>query len=135
MSRPECDTDETESAELNLTPMIDMVFILLIFFIVTSSFVKEAGVQVSRPQAATAERQEKANIIIALTEGGEVWIDRRRVALPALRAHVERLHADNPEGAVIITADEKAQTGLLVQVLDQARMAGVANVSIAADRP
>jgi biopolymer transport protein ExbD len=123
---------EPVSSRLNLTPMIDMVFILLIFFVVTSSFVKESGVDVSRPEAQTAVLQERATIMIAVTQAGEVWIDRRQVAPREVRAHVERLRAENPEGAVIIVADEGARTGLTVEVLDQARLAGAANVSIAA---
>jgi biopolymer transport protein ExbD len=123
------------SARLNLTPMIDMVFILLIFFVVTSSFVKEAGVEVSQPEAETASPQERASIIIAVTAEGQIWIDRREVGEREVRAHVERLRAENPEGAVLIVADEGARTGLTVAVLDQARLAGATNVSIAATRP
>lgn len=124
--------DDLTATELNLTPLIDMVFILLIFFIVTSSFVKESGIEVNRPTAQSAERQERGNIIISVTKTGEIWIDRRKVTLDALRANVERLHAENPEGSVIIAADKDSQTGALVQALDQARLAGVENVSIAA---
>lgn len=118
--------------ELNLTPLIDMIFILLIFFVVTSSFVKESGIEVNRPTAQTAERQERGNIIISVNKAGEFWIDRRKVSADALRANVERLHAENPEGAVIIAADKQTLTESLVQALDQARLAGVTNVSIAA---
>jgi len=124
--------EELAGAELNLTPLIDMVIILLIFFVVTSSFVKESGIEVNRPTAKSAERQERGNIIISVSKAGEIWIDRRKVAMSALRANVERLHAENPEGSVIIAADKEALTGSLVQALDQARLAGVANVSIAA---
>ncbi|MFW5427091.1 MAG: ExbD/TolR family protein [Methylophagaceae bacterium] len=121
-------------AEVNMTPLIDMVFILLIFFIVTTSFVKETGVDVSRPSAKTAVKKEKANILIAIKPNGEVWIDKRQVDRRAVRANVERLHAENPEGSVIILADKEAKTGLLIEVMDQARLAGVASVSIAAER-
>jgi len=121
-------------AEVNMTPLIDMVFILLIFFIVTTSFVKETGVDVSRPSAKTAVKKEKANILIAIKPNGEVWIDKRQVDRRAVRANVERLHAENPEGSVIILADKESKTGLLIEVMDQARLAGVANVSIAAER-
>ena len=124
--------EETDSTEINLTPLIDMVFILLIFFVVTSSFVKESGIEVSRPTAQSAERQERGNIIISVTKNGEIWIDRRKVDINALRANVERLHAENPEGSVIVASDRDARTEVLVQALDQARLAGVANVSIAA---
>ncbi|PHS25702.1 MAG: biopolymer transporter ExbD [Methylophaga sp.] len=121
-------------AEVNMTPLIDMVFILLIFFIVTTSFVKETGVDVSRPSAKTAVKKEKANILIAIKPNGEVWIDKRLIDRRAVRANVERLHAENPEGSVIILADKESKTGLLIEVMDQARLAGVANVSIAAER-
>jgi len=121
-------------AEINMTPLIDMVFILLIFFIVTTSFVKETGVDVSRPSAKTAVKKELANILISITPNGEVWMDKRQVDRRAVRANVERMHAENPEGSVIILADEEAKTGLLIEVMDQARLAGVANVSIAAQR-
>ncbi len=126
-----------EEAEINMTPMLDIVFIMLIFFIVTTSFVKESGVDVNRPSANTAERKERGNILIAITANDEIWIDKRKVDIRAVRANVERLHAENPEGSVIIQADRNSKTGLLVQVMDQARLAGVANVSIAAtqDQP
>ena len=122
-----------EDAGIDLTPMLDIVFIMLIFFIVTTSFVKESGVDVTRPQAATAERQEQGNILVAIRENGEVWIDRRQVDLRAVRANIERMHAENPEGAVVIQADTDSRTGLLVRVMDQVRLAGVSNISIAAD--
>ena len=121
-------------AEINMTPLIDMVFILLIFFIVTTSFVKETGVDVNRPSAQTAVEKERANILIAIRENDEIWSDNRQIDRRAVRANVERLHAENPEGAVIILADENAKTGILIEVMDQARLAGVANVSIAAER-
>ena len=121
-------------AEVNMTPLIDMVFILLIFFIVTTSFVKETGVDVSRPSAKTAVKKEHANILIAIKPNGEIWMDKRPVDRRAVRANVERMHAENPEGSVIILADKESKTGLLIEVMDQARLAGVANVSIAAER-
>ena len=123
---------ESGPAALNITPLIDMVFILLIFFAVNASFVKEAGVEIERPSARTAETQQKANIMIAVTENGEVWVDRQRVDPRSVRGHVERLHAENPEGAVVILADETSHTGLVIEVLDQARLAGVEQVAVAA---
>jgi biopolymer transport protein ExbD len=122
-----------EESEINLTPMLDVVFIMLIFFIVTASFVKEAGIDVSRPPAATAERKERGNILVAITHDNQIWIDRRQVAPQALRANIERLHAENPQGSVVIQADEKSENGLLVRVMDAARLAGVTNVSLAAE--
>lgn len=126
---------ESESAEIDLTPMMDVVFIMLIFFIVTTSFVKEAGIEINRPTAASAERQERGNIMIAVSESGAIWIDQRQIDLRAVRANVERLRAENPEGAVVIQADVSSRTGILVEVMDQVRLAGVMNVAISANRP
>ena len=123
-----------EETELDMTPMLDIVFIMLIFFIVTTSFVKESGVTVNTPQASTAANQENANIFIAITASGEVWIDRRPVDPRAVRAIVARLHADNPEGSVIIQSDTDSATGTLVDVMDQVRLAGVEGIAIAADK-
>jgi biopolymer transport protein ExbD len=132
MRRRRRDSDQDES-EVNLTPMLDVVFIMLIFFIVTASFVKESGIDISRPAAATAVRKERGNILIAITAKNAIWIDRRQVDPRALRANIERLRAENPQGAVIIQADTDSKNGLLVEVMDAARLAGVTNVSIAAD--
>jgi len=123
---------EAGPTAMNITPLIDMVFILLIFFAVNASFVKEVGVEIERPSARSAVTQEQANIMIAVTENGEVWVDRQRVDPRSVRGHVERLHAENPEGAVVILADDKSRTGLVIEVLDQARLAGVENVAVAA---
>ncbi|MDR1911847.1 MAG: biopolymer transporter ExbD [Helicobacteraceae bacterium] len=123
-----------EDASVDMTPMLDIVFIMLIFFIVTASFVKESGISVNSPSASTAQAQDKASIMIAINEAGEIWIDGRMTDIRALRANVTRLKALNPEGAVIIQADANAKTYLLVEAMDQARQAGVENVSIAARR-
>ena len=120
-------------SEVNLTPMLDVVFIMLIFFIVTASFVKESGIEISRPGAATAVRKERGNILIAITANDQIWMNRRQVDPRALRANIERMHAENPQGSVVIQADMNAKTGLLVKVMDAARMAGVKDVSLAAD--
>jgi biopolymer transport protein ExbD len=124
--------NKTES-EVNLTPMLDVVFIMLIFFIVTASFVKEAGIDVTRPNAATAEMKQRGNILVAITANDQIWMNRRQVDPRALRANIERMHAENPQGSVIIQADVQAKTGLLVKVMDAARAAGVKSVSLAAD--
>ncbi len=125
-------TGADEETEINLTPMLDVIFIMLIFFIVTTSFVKEAGVEVNPPSAETARKQQTSNILIAITPSGEIWIDRKNVDLRALRANVERLRAENPEAAVVIQSDRDARTGLLVEVMDQVRLAGIERVAIAA---
>ena len=123
---------EDEDNEINLTPMLDVVFIMLIFFIVTASFIKESGIDVNRPDAPTAERVEDANILIAISATDEIWIDRRLIDPRAVRANIERLHAENPKGSVVIQADKKSTNEMLVIVMDASRAAGVYNVSIAA---
>ena len=122
-----------EESNLDLTPMLDIVFIMLIFFIVTTSFIKESGIEVNRPNAETAERDQKGNILVAISENNEIFIDRRKVDLRAIRPNIIRLNAENPEGSVIIQADKASQTGLLVEAMDQIRLAGVQEISIAAE--
>ena len=121
-----------DESTIDITPMLDIVFIMLIFFIVTTSFVKETGVEVNRPNASTAVRDERGNILIAITANDEIWIDKRRVDLKAVRANIERLKIEYPEGSVIIQADQRSRSGLLVEAMDQIRLAGVTNISIAA---
>lgn len=125
--------EQEEAEEINMTPMLDVVFILLIFFIVTASFVKEAGIEVNRPEAATAVKKERANILVAISDKGEIWINKRRVDERAVQANIERLKAENPQGTVVIQADKKSTTDVLIKVMDSARAAGVFDVSIAAD--
>ena len=122
-----------EDNEVNLTPMLDVVFIMLIFFIVTASFVKESGIDVSRPDSNQQQQDTKRrSILISITSSNEIWIQKRRVDVRAVRANIERLLAETPESGVVIQAAESAENGTFVRVLDQARMAGAANVSIAA---
>ncbi len=123
---------EDEAEEINMTPMLDVVFIMLIFFIVTASFVKEAGIDVNRPEAATAVKKERANILVAISDQGEIWINKRQVDVRAVQANIERLKAENPQGSVVIQADKKATTETLIKVMDASRAAGVFDVSIAA---
>ncbi|MFY0699216.1 MAG: biopolymer transporter ExbD [Bermanella sp.] len=124
---------DSEESTIDMTPMLDIVFIMLIFFIVTTSFVKESGVTVSRPSAQTAAEDKKGIIMVAIKPNGEIWIDKRAVDVRSVRANVEKLKAESPESGVVIQADTDARTGILVQVMDQIRLAGVANISIAAD--
>ncbi|MDQ7042042.1 MAG: biopolymer transporter ExbD [Sulfurimonas sp.] len=123
-------TDDEQN--IDMTPMLDIVFIMLIFFIVTTSFVKESGIDVNKPEASTAKQEKKLNIIIAISKSGEIWIDKHPVDIRALRTTVERLHADTPDGSVVITADKKSETGILVSVMDQIKLAGVSKISIGA---
>ncbi len=124
-----------EATELNITPLIDMVFILLIFFLVNTSFVKETGVDVSRPTAATASTREKASILIAVDESNRVFMDQHEIDVRAVRANVERALAENPESNVMVIADKDSDTGVAIEVMDGCRMAGAENVSLAARLP
>lgn len=124
--------DQDEKEDIDMTPMLDVVFILLIFFIVTASFVKEAGIDVNRPEAATSVKKERANILVAISDKGDIWINKRKVDVRSVQANIERLKAENPQGTVVIQADKKATTDTLIKVMDSARAAGVYDVSIAA---
>jgi len=123
---------EEEENEINLTPMLDVVFIMLIFFIVTASFIKEAGLDVNRPDAPVTEtKPEDANILVAITSNDEILIDNRIIDPRAVRANIERLHAENPKGSVVIQASRRSTNKMLVTVMDAARQAGVYNISMA----
>ena len=124
---------EEESEEINLTPMLDVVFIMLIFFIVTATFIKEAGIQVNRPDTFTADSQDDASILIAISANDEVWIDKQERDARDLRGIIERLHAENPKGSIVIQADEESTNEVLVSILVAAKAAGVTNVAIASD--
>ncbi len=123
-----------DEAQIDLTPMLDVVFIMLIFFIVTATFIKEAGVEVNRPEASTAQPKDNVNILVAINATNEIWMDKRRIDERAVRANIERLHAENPKGAVVIQADNKSNTETVAAVLDAAREAGVYDVSLATDK-
>jgi biopolymer transport protein ExbD len=122
-------TDETG---IDLAPMLDFVLNLLIFFIITAVFAKEIGLTVSRPSATSAEKKESGNIVVAIDSAGDIWIEKRIVDVRAVRANIERLHAQKPDDAVVVIAEKGAHTGVLVQVIDQVRQGGVQSVSIAA---
>tara|TARA_R110000751_G_scaffold247763_2_gene347557 strand:+ start:35 stop:442 length:408 start_codon:yes stop_codon:yes gene_type:complete len=121
-----------DEAGIDLTPMLDIVFIMLIFFIVTSSFIKESGITVERPSAASAAEQPKGNILIAVSADGEIWIDRKQVDIRAVRSAVERMRVDQPDSTVVVQADKDARSGLVIRVMDQAKLAGVEAVALAA---
>jgi biopolymer transport protein ExbD len=121
-----------EESSIDITPLIDIVFIMLIFFIVTATFVKETGIDVNKPDAPTAETVKKANILIAIDSSDNIWIERRRIDPRAVRPNIERLHAENPQGSVVIQADKKSTNEMLVLVMDASRSAGVYNIALAA---
>lgn len=122
------------TAGVNMAPLIDLVFLLLIFFMVTTSFVKETGVDVQRPTASTAVLKERGNILIGVDSDGRVFFEKKHIDIQSVRAHIERSLAENPEGAVVIVADKGSRTGVVIRVMDQCRLAGAKNVSIAASR-
>jgi len=124
-----------KGVELNMAPLIDMVFILLIFFLVTTNFVRETGVDINRPTASTAVSKKKANILIAVTEDNRIFMDKREIDIRTVRPNVERALAENPEGAVIIVADRESRTGIAIKVMDGCRLAGAKNISLAASQP
>jgi biopolymer transport protein ExbD len=121
-----------EETGIDLAPMLDFVLNLLIFFIITTSFVREAGVTVTRPEAETAFHSESANILIAIRPNGEIWMDRRQVDLREVRPLIERLHVERPEDTVVVIADQAAKSGLLAQVMDEVKLGGIREVGIGA---
>ena len=133
MRRSPISSAVAEEEDINLTPMLDVVFILLIFFIVTANFIKEPELEVNRPDAETSNIQENAAILIAIGATNDIWIDGRRVDVRQVKANITKLLADNPQGSVVIQADEKAQADAIIQVMDQSREAGVYAISLASE--
>src|SRR5712692_2356818 len=125
-------TDESDEHGIDLAPMLDFVLNLLIFFIITTSFVKEAGVIVTRPNADTAEYKESGNILIAIRENGEVWMDRRQVDLRDVRTLVERMHVERPDDTAVIVADKAAHAGIVAEVMDEVHLGGIKDVALGA---
>ena len=123
-----------DDGEINITPMLDIVFIMLIFFIVTTSFVKETGLDPIRPEAATAESRSRGNILVAISDTGRIWMQKKEVELSQVRALAETVVAESPESSAVIIADRNAPTGVLIDVMDQVRLAKVTNVSIGAEK-
>ena len=122
-----------DESEINLTPMLDVVFIMLILFIVTANFIKEPGLEINRPDSDTAETQENAAILIAVGSNDEVWMDGRRIDVRQVKANVVKMLADNPKGSVVIQADEQAVADTIIKVMDGAREAGVNAISLASE--
>ena len=122
-----------DESDINLTPMLDVVFIMLIFFIVTATFIKQAGIEVFRPEAFTGEQKPTVSVLVAISANGEIWIDKRRVEPAAVRAHIERLHHENPKGGLVIQADREAKYELLKAVLSAARDAGMSQVAVSTE--
>ncbi|WP_048307882.1 biopolymer transporter ExbD [Halomonas sp. PR-M31] len=132
MRRRRLQGDSSDASEVNLTPMLDVVFIMLIFFIVTTSFIKESGVEIQRPQSSAATPRPDAQVMVALTAEGAVWVDGQPVDAHRVGSEVAALISD--QGSVVIQADRESTTGLLVEVMDRLREAGVEDVAVAATR-
>jgi biopolymer transport protein ExbD len=126
-------TPESEDHGIDLAPMLDFTINLLIFFIITTSFIKEAGITVFKPNAVTAENRDSGNLLIAVRENGEIWMDRRPVEVRELRALIERLHIERPDDTVVIIADKASRAGVVAKVMDEVRLGGIKEVAIAAD--
>ena len=124
--------EQGEDAAIDMTPMLDIVFIMLIFFIVTTSFIKEAGIEVNKPSAKTVVLKKGANIFVAITAEGDVWLDKRQVDPDTVRVNIERLLAEQASEVVIVQADEEAEHGKVVDVMDQIKAAGVNRIAVAA---
>jgi len=123
-----------EEPEINITPMLDIVFIMLIFFIVTTTFIKETGVTVEKPDALTAEPRPQGNILVGVDSENQIWMNGNQIELSDVRTLVQRARAENPEGSVILIADQAARQGTLVDVMDQVQAAGVRKMAISAER-
>ncbi|MBY6188634.1 biopolymer transporter ExbD [Marinobacter hydrocarbonoclasticus] len=124
---------QQEEAQVDLTPMLDIVFIMLIFFIVTTSFVRESGIDVNRPEASTAASQAGVGLFVAINNRNEIYIDQRRIDIERVQANLERLRADQPESPLVIQADERAFNGVVVKVMDAAKAAGITDIALAAE--
>lgn len=124
---------ESEDHGIDLAPMLDFMVNLLIFFIITTSFVKEAGITVSKEDVFTAESRDNGNIMIAVTESGEIWMDRQQVDFRRMRALIERLAVERPEDSVVILADKASKAGVIARVMDEVKLGGIDEVYIAAD--
>lgn len=123
-----------EEAHIDLTSMLDIVFIMLIFFIVTSSFVRESGVEVNRPQASNVSSQKDAGIFVAITASNDIFIDKRMVDAERVQATLEHLLLEQPDASLVIQADEHAYNGTVVKVMDAAKGAGVKGIALAAEK-
>jgi biopolymer transport protein ExbD len=124
----------TEEPEINITPMLDVVFIMLIFFIVTASFTRETGALIDKPVADEAVALEAGTILIGIRPNDDIWMAKHQVELRDVRQMVERARAENPEGNVVILADKGSRIGTVAQVMDQVRLAGVEGIALSAER-
>lgn len=127
------DKRKQEDVEIDMTPMLDIVFIMLIFFIVTTVFVKQAGVEVVKPSATTAEERKNAYIFVAIDDKNTITIDKSTIEPAEVKSKIQSMRTENLEGEVVIQADKQAKAGLVLQVIDFAKSAG-AKVSVATEK-
>jgi len=123
-------SEQSSQSEIDLTPMLDVVFIMLIFFIVTASFIKEAGIEVNRPESVTAEQKKNAKILVAVSATDQIWIDKRLIDPRTVQLQIERILAENPKGGLVVQADAKSSAKTVAGILDAARDAGIQDVAI-----
>jgi biopolymer transport protein ExbD len=131
MRRPPPQEDEKVA---DLTPMLDVVFIMLIFFIVTATFIKETGIEINRPDTETAEMKKTVSLLVAVGPDSSIWIDKKRVDIHNVRPMMERLHAENPKGGLVIQADSQSKVEKVLAIMDAARAIGITQVAIASEQ-
>ena len=124
-------TEETDDKVADLTPMLDVVFIMLIFFIVTATFIKETGIQVNRPDTQTAERKNAVSLLVGVSSDSYIWIDKKKVDIRNLAPMMQKLHAENPKGGLVIQADKDSKVVKVLAVMQAARKIGITQVAIA----
>ena len=134
MNRRSSHSRTEDDSDINLTPMLDVVFIMLIFFIVTATFIKQAGIEVLRPEAQTSEQKPTVSVLVAIGEGGDIWIDKKKVDIRNVRPMMERLHAENPKGGLVIQADSESKVEKVLAIMDSARAIGISKIAIASEQ-
>lgn len=131
MRKPPPQEDEKVA---DLTPMLDVVFIMLIFFIVTATFIKESGIEINRPDTETAEMKKTVSLLVAVGADNSIWIDKKKVDIRNVRPLMERLHAENPKGGLVIQADRESKVEKVLAIMDAARAIGIIQVAIASEQ-
>ena len=124
---------ESDQTGIDLTPLLDVVFIMLIFFIVTAAFTRESGIEISKPKASTSNQLEGQSIVITIDKENQIWLENRNIDIRAVQNHISRIQSDNPKASIIIGADKQSLTEVLIAVMDASRRAGVTNISIASE--
>ncbi|MBQ76397.1 MAG: biopolymer transporter ExbD [Gammaproteobacteria bacterium] len=124
---------EEEEKVADLTPMLDVVFIMLIFFIVTATFIKETGIEINRPDTETAQQKKTVSLLVAVGPDSSIWIDKKKVDVRNVRPMMERLHAENPKGGLVIQADSESKVEKVLAIMESARAIGISQIAIASE--